>query len=312
MLKMKNKLTLLALLLALAGPVAAQQDSLYLWPGAVPYDLPGEQPETVTHSKNPDTYLVRNVQKPLLKVFLPPPGKANGASIIICPGGGYWLLAVGHEGDDFARWFAQQGVTAFVLKYRLPNERLVDPAHMEIVPLLDAQQAVRLVRRQAARWQLRPDRIGIMGFSAGGHLAATVGTQFRRVVGGVADTTSVRPDLMVLVYPVISFRDNYGHLGSRDNLLGKDPSTELIDLYSNELQVTPQVPPTFLLHTADDPVKVQNSVNFFLALQKHKVPAELHVYEKGGHGYGLAAGKPGLDSWPDRLRAWLRLHGWVE
>jgi len=310
--KMKTPFCVFILLTILfTGPVVAQQDSLNLWPGPVPYDLPGEEPEIVTFGKNPVTYLVRNVQKPTLKVFLPPQGKANGTSVIICPGGGYWLLASGHEGDDFARWFNSFGVTAFVLKYRLPNEKLVDPANKAIVPLLDAQQAIRLVRRRASEWQLRPDRIGIMGFSAGGHLASTAGTHFDHAVGGVTDTTSVRPDFMLLIYPVITFRDNYTHAGSRDNLLGKDPSAEKIDWYSNELRVTARTPPTFLLHTADDPIKVQNSVNFFLALKKHNVPAEMHIYEKGGHGYGLATGQIPLGTWPDRLRAWLAAHGWA-
>jgi acetyl esterase/lipase len=289
------------------SPVAAQTDSLYLWPtGQVPYDLPGEPPEIVTAS--PGRLLVRNVSRPQLKVFLPAKGKATGRAVVICPGGGYYLLASLHEGDDFARWLADQGIAAFVLKYRLPNPELVDPAHKHWVPLADAQQALRLVRAKASTWGVDPGKVGIMGFSAGGHLAATVATQFARPLALTPDSlANVRPDFAILVYPVVSFRDGVGHAGSRANLIGPELTTRQIDFFSAELRVTAQTPPTFLVHSADDSgVLVENSIRFYQALVKNRVPAELHLYPTGGHGYGFGRElKGGVATWTERLRTWL-------
>ncbi len=248
---------------------------------------------------------VKDVTEPKLYTFLPPAGLRNGSSVVICPGGGYRILAIDHEGYAVARWFNKRGIAAFVLKYRLPNdEAMVEKA---IVPLLDAQQAIRLVRQNAHEWGLDPSKIGIMGFSAGGHLASTVGTHFKEPVGSIADTTSVRPDFMILGYPVVSMLETITHGGSRKALLGSDPPLDLVRRFSNELQVTAATPPTFIVHSTDDrAVPVENSIRLYQSLVDHGVPAEMHLYESGGHGYGMAESDETLSSWMDRLSDWLK------
>jgi acetyl esterase/lipase len=247
---------------------------------------------------------VKNVLKPTLTVYKP--ANPNGTAVVVCPGGGYYILAAGHEGTDVAKALNEMGVTAFILKYRLPTTKGLFKIK-EIGPLMDAQQAIRIVRSRAKEFGVNPERIGIMGFSAGGHLASTAGTHFEHPVGewpGRADV-SVRPDFQVLIYPVISLRPELAHGGSRDALLGKNAPQEKIDQYSNELQVTKFTPPAFLVHAADDAgVKVDNSIAFFQACQRAGVPAELHVYPKGGHGFGLV-NKTTPDRWMDRLGNWL-------
>ena len=199
--------------------------------------------------------------------------------MVICPGGGYGVLAASHEGADVAKQFNEWGVTAFVLKYRIPDDRIM--TDKEIGPLQDAQRAIQWVRENAAKWKVDPSHIGIMGFSAGGHLASTEGTHFTHELIANKKHTSLRPDFMILIYPVISFTDSIGHIGSRENLIGKNPSPEKIIEYSNELQVNANTPPAFLVHAGDDDaVKVQNSLYFYNALQKNHVPAELHVPER--------------------------------
>jgi len=201
------------------------------------------------------------------------------------------------------------GVAAFVLKYRLPNDQT--QPDKTIAPLLDAQQALRLVREQAAKYNLNPERIGLMGFSAGGHLAATAGTHFAQPAGANPGPTSVRPAFIMLIYPVISFSDSLAHKGSRSNLLGDAPTPDQVRLYSNELQVTAQTPPTFLVHAEDDTVvPVQNSLVFYQALHRHNVPAEMHLYPKGGHGFGMN-NKTTKDQWVERLQNWLDANGWL-
>lgn len=247
---------------------------------------------------------VKNIMKPTLTVYKP--AKPNGTAVVICPGGGYYILASGHEGTDVAKALNELGVTAFVLMYRLPTTEGLFKIR-EIGPLMDAQQAIRIVRSRAKEFGVNPERIGIMGFSAGGHLASTAGTRFAYPVGewpGRADV-SVRPDFQVLIYPVISLRPELAHGGSRDALLGKNATPEQIDRFSNEMQVTKFTPPAFLVHAADDSgVKVDNSIAFFQACQRAGVPAELHVYPKGGHGFGLV-NKTTPDRWMDRLGNWL-------
>lgn len=296
---------IIGLLLMVCITLPAQRDSLYLWPDGVPFAKKSDLKETFTFR---GLTRVENVTNPMLKVFLPPAEKATGAAVIICPGGGYRILAIEHEGDDFARWFNERGVAAFVLKYRLPNDAAMD--HKEIAPLMDAQQAFRIVRKNAQKWRIDPQKVGVMGFSAGGHLASTAGTHFMDMAGGVEDTMSVRPDFMILGYPVISFDPAYGHMGSRSNLIGEYPTMEMVDRFSNEKRVTDQTPTTFLVHSADDrSVPVENSIHFFLALRKHGIPAEMHIYEQGGHGYGMGKDKGDVASWTDRLHAWLARMG---
>src|SRR5579859_244430 len=247
--------------------------------------------------------------RPNLTVYLP---LVNGvqSGVVVCPGGGYGMLAVDHEGKQVAEWLNARGVAAFVLRYRL------GPRYHHPVELGDAQRALRLVRYRAAEYGIAVDRIGIWGFSAGGHLASTAGTHFDSGLAGASeaiDRTSSRPDFMVLCYPVISFITPYAHRGSMRNLLGDNPDPQLAASLSNETQVTPQTPPTFLFHTnSDSGVPAENSVLFYLALRKAGVPAEIHIYERGEHGVGLAPFDPILSSWPRRLEAWMKLHGWMK
>jgi acetyl esterase/lipase len=245
--------------------------------------------------------------KPSLTIFLPAADRANGTAVIVCPGGGYGHLATDHEGRQVAEWLNRLGVSAFMLQYRL------GPRYHHPAPLQDVQRALRMVRSRAAQWRLDPRRIGVWGFSAGGHLASTAGTHFD---GGQADASdpieraSSRPDFMILAYPVITMTTPYTHGGSRQNLLGKDADPQLVQSLSNEKQITPQTPPAFLFHTGDDSsVPVENSLLFYQALRGARVPAEMHIYEHGRHGVGLAQDDAVLSSWPDRLAAWLNAHG---
>jgi acetyl esterase/lipase len=267
-----------------AGPVVE-----LLWPGGAPGAAGGEEAD-----------------RPTLSAYLPP-ANPGGTAVIVCPGGGYTHLALDHEGRQVAGWLNSLGVAAFVLKYRL------GPRYRHPAPLQDAQRSIRLVRLRAKEYRLAPDRIGIWGFSAGGHLASTAGTHFDEGSPGApdpADRVSSRPDFMILAYPVISFVAPFTHKGSRRNLLGDAPDPALVESLSNERQVTPKTPPAFLFHTDEDRgVPAENSIAFYLALRKAGVPAELHIYQRGGHGLGLAPGDPVLASWPGRLADWLKVRG---
>lgn len=246
---------------------------------------------------------------PTLTLFLPASPDRKLSAVIICPGGGYSTLANGHEGATVACWLTTQGVAAFVLKYRLPVHGYRHP-----VPLMDAQRALSLVRARAKEWNLDPDRIGIMGFSAGGHLASTLSTHFHRGLPGARDPIdrqSCRPDFAILIYPVITMKE-LTHGGSRRNLLGSFPDPRLVESLSNETRVTKDTPPTFLVHASDDgSVPVRNSVNYYLALIKAGVPAEMHIYENGGHGFGMRFDSRSVagGTWQDRLADWLRARG---
>jgi acetyl esterase/lipase len=248
-----------------------------------------------------------DVDIPTLTPHWPEHPVATGTAVIVCPGGSYTHLAMDHEGHQVAAWLNTLGVPAFVLKYRL------GPRYHHPVMLEDAQRAIRYVRAHAAEFHLQADRIGIMGFSAGGHLAASTGTHFeesRADAPDPIDRADARPDFMILGYPVMSMIEPFTHKGSRNNLLGPSPDPTLLELMSNERQVTPRTPPTFIFHTDDDQtVPVENSVAFFLALKKAGVPAEMHIYGHGKHGLGLAPTDPVLSTWPARLADWLRVRG---
>ena len=241
---------------------------------------------------------------PGIMLYPAPADKANGTAIVVCPGGGYGGLAMDHEGDQIGKWLNKLGVTAAVLRYRL------GPKYRHPIELGDAQRAIRTVRSKAAEWKLDPAKIGILGFSAGGHLASTAGTHFDAGLSDgkdAIDKTSCRPDFMVLLYPVITFHPPYAHMGSRNNLIGKDAPADLVDHLSNDKQVTKDTPPTFLAHTSEDKgVPPENSIYFYMALQKNKVPAELHIYEKGQHGLGLGPQSLPFSSWSERCEAWMR------
>lgn len=246
--------------------------------------------------------LTFKVSVPTLTVFLPAKGTANGTAVIICPGGGYHVLLTKREGTDVARKFAELGVTAFVLKYRLPSD--VTMQDKTIGPLQDAQQAIKTVRQNSKKWGVDPSKIGIMGFSAGGHLASSAGTHFNDVKIENNENVSVRPDFMLLINPVVSFTNKTGHIGSRDNLLGSAPTQEKIDFFSGELQVTAQTPPSFLVHSgADQVVPVANSIDFYLALKAQNIAAGLHVYAKGEHGFLTA---PSFEEWFGRCIFWMK------
>jgi acetyl esterase/lipase len=247
--------------------------------------------------------IVSRVSRPTLTRYLPSEKKATGAAVIICPGGGYVNLAMGYEGEDVALRFNQSGVAAFVLKYRIPDDSTM--FHKEIGPLQDAQRAIQLVRLHAREWKIDPGKIGIMGFSAGGHLASTAGTHFQKEYISNPDHVSLRPDFMVLVYPVISFENPIAHKGSSNNLIGPDPSPEKIKEFSNEEQVTSQTPPVFLVHAKDDDaVPYENTTRFAEACNLHHVPAEVYLYEKGGHGFGMN-NKTSNRFWMDSCIQWM-------
>ena len=271
---------------------AAGPEPVPLWPGAAPGASGDEDRD-----------------KPSLWVHLPPANKATGAGVVICPGGGYGILAVDHEGHQVAKWLNSIGVAGFVLKYRL------GPHYRYPAPLDDVQRAIRYVRASAEKFNVSPQRIGVMGFSAGGHLASTAATHFDEGAASSDDAVervSCRPDFAILGYPVISMTAEFGHQGSKRNLLGDDPDPKLAELLSNEKQVTAETPPTFLFHTGEDRgVPVENSLAFYAGLVKAGVPAELHVYQYGPHGVGLAPGDPVVSTWKERLADWLKTSGWL-
>ncbi|MBI3854728.1 MAG: alpha/beta hydrolase [Planctomycetes bacterium] len=249
--------------------------------------------------------------KPNISVYLAPEDKATGAAVVVCPGGGYGALATGHEGHDVAVFFNNIGVSAFVLTYRLA------PKYHHPCMMLDVQRAIRTVRARASEWKVDKERIGVMGFSAGGHLASTAVTYFddgKAEAEDAIDKVGCRPDFGILIYPVIVLDKTYTHQGSKKNLLGnKVGDAELVDDLSTEKRVTPKTPPCFLMHTSGDTgVPPENSIDFYLALRKAKVPAELHIFEKGGHGFGLAPNDPILRAWPDRMVAWMTSRGYLK
>ena len=281
------------------------QEYQLLWPSG---NIPNYK-KTAEVEKRDTTGIVRIslIQQPGIEVYLPSKQSANGQAIVICPGGGYGILAYDWEGTDIAKWLNSKGIAAIVLKYRLPNSKSnVVP---QLSPLLDAQRALRTVHANAQKWNIKKNQIGIMGFSAGGHLASTAGTHFDNGDANAADSVdrlTSRPDFMILMYPVISMSKTYMHQGSRNNLIGANPDSALAKYYSNDLQVTKETPPTFIVHATDDAgVPVENSLSFYQALKTNKVAAEMHIYPYGGHGFGLAVGKGYLNTWTDRCIDWL-------
>jgi acetyl esterase/lipase len=246
------------------------------------------------------------VTDPELIPYFPAKGKANGTAIIICPGGGYANLSMENEGFSIARKFVETGITTFILKYRLPSDAIM--VDKTIGPLQDAQRAIQLVRQRAAEWGINPAKVGMIGFSAGGHLASTAATHFDKAVITNKDNISLRPDFIMLLYPVISFGE-MAHKGSMRNLLGDNPTTAMLDQYSNEKQVKTNTPITFIVQAEDDKtVPVENSLMFYYALLAKKIPAEMHIYPKGGHGFGLN-NKTTKDNWFNSATNWLDANG---
>jgi acetyl esterase/lipase len=301
---MMHKILLLSLstCLGMQAITAQTTETMNLYPGSIPNAKQAENREKTEVNQSGVSFTVETSIPTLTRYS---PAEPNGTAVIICPGGGYMGTAGDHEGVQVAEVLNEFGITAFVLKYRLPDDRTcVDKS---LAPLQDAQQAIRMVRSHAAEWNINPHRIGIMGFSAGGHLASTAATHFHsRADLTCTDTTSVRPDFVALIYPVISFSDKLTHGGSRERLLGPHPGVDQIRLYSNELQVTPTAPPAFLVHAGDDgTVPVGNSIAYYEACLRNQVPAEMHLYPAGGHGFGLHNPKV-KDEWLERMVLWLQ------
>ncbi len=301
---MKN-LTSALLIMASISMASGQQYQLPVWPDGPPNSNGISVPE-----EQYDGVRVRNVTVPEMFVYLPDAASNTGAAVVICPGGGYQVLAMDHEGHDMARWFAQRGIAGIVLKYRLPN------GHHEI-PASDARQAIKTVRANAEEWGIDVRKIGVAGSSAGGHLAATVATRYdseRSEASVTVDQTCSRPDFLLLLYPVISLKEEWVHAGSRRSLLGDDNlNYSLVAYYSNELHVTPDTPPTFLVLADNDRTVVpKHSVMFYLALKSHGVPAEMHIFQEGGHGFGMRKNNLPSDQWPDLFLQWLKAQKIVE
>lgn len=277
---------------------------LPLYQGEIPNSKNTGQTEKI---EKKDIILISNVQNPDIAVYLPSKRFATGQAVVICPGGGYWVLAYDLEGTDIAKYLNSIGVAGIVLKYRLPTSGNSVVPHK--VPLMDARRAMRLVRSNSKAWSIDSTKIGIMGFSAGGHLASTLGTHFdygNKNSADVIEQKSCRPDFMILMYPVISFTDPSMHTGSREALLGKDPDQSLVRYYSSELQVQDDTPPAFLAQADNDTgVPVENSILMYEALRKKKIPAELHILSEGEHGFGLAVNNEHVASWTNSLRLWL-------
>jgi len=301
---MKSLLILIAFT-TMIFPIQAQNMTLPLWNGSPPLQKEMDLKEKVVSE---GIVRIGNVQIPTIEVYLPAKQIATGQAVVIFPGGGYSILAYDWEGTDFAKWLNSQGIAGIVVKYRLPKSAsLTDPKE---VPLMDAQRAIRLVRQNASDWNIAPSKVGVMGFSAGGHLASTLSTQYSHTVDrtmDAADALSARPDFSILIYPVITFVSPAIHSGSMKALLGENQTEELKKRFSAELNVTAETPPTFLVHAGDDTgVPVENSLLYYAALRAKGVAASLHVYPEGGHGFAFGMGKGPVENWRDVLLDWIK------
>lgn len=292
----------------LAIGAGAQNKVIKLWPEGIPGSLnnAGYYEKSTVTGGIPSRY--EKVTEPTLTVFMPPAEKATGNAVLICPGGGYGVLAFDHEGFQIAKWLNENGIAGIILKYRLPSDQIMK--NKSVGPLQDAQEGIRVIRRNAAGWNIDPSKIGVIGFSAGGHLASTLSTHYDEEVYEAKDTVSARPDFSLLIYPVISFSPEFTHMGSRNNLIGTNPSDEAVRHFSNELCVNAGTPPAFIVHSADDKVvPVRNSMEYYAGLVKFSIPSELHVFRKGGHGYGLSVNTGTQASWPELCMNWLKACG---
>ena len=298
---MKQIFTLLVCILCL--PAIGQDATLKVWSDKIPGAI--ENADYAVGANTSGGWITKVID-PTIEVYSAPEALANGTAIVICPGGGYSGLAFQHEGVQVAKWFSSIGITAFLLKYRLPSDMIMKDR--SIGPLQDVQEAIRMVRRNAQEWNVDPNKVGVMGFSAGGHLASTASTKYDEKVYTPIDELSARPDFSILIYPVISM--HIGHEDSKRKLIGEDANLEMIDRFSSDLQVNKKTPPAFLVHSIDDDVvRVENSIRYVLALKEHNVPGELHIYEKGGHGYGLGRKDDTTNQWPKACEAWLKMNG---
>lgn len=301
---MKNQIIIICFLFFTPSIFFSQEYKLQLWEGEIPNSTDISIVEEVDTS---DIIRIKQVDRPTIEVYLPSKKYMTGEAVVICPGGGYRILAYHWEGIDVAKWFNSKGIAAIVLKYRLPHT--ANNAERRLSPFLDAQRALRLTRFNSDKWGIDPNKIGVMGFSAGGHLASTLGTHYDEdfYLTDKIDSVSARPDFMILIYPVITFREPYMHRGSRKYLIGETENSELIDYYSGEFNITKKTPPTFLFHADDDSsVPVENSLMFYKKLHENKIPVEMHIFPEGGHGFGLAIGKGGAEQWKDLCISWIK------
>lgn len=283
----------------------AQTLIVKLWPDSIPGSI---SCSNYTEQRDEDG-CIEKVSSPEMSVYLPSDNKVNNTAILICPGGAYSVVSYENEGIAIAQWLNKQGIAGFVLKYRLPSDKIMKDK--SIGPLQDAQMAMRMIRSNAMRWHINPAKVGVMGFSAGGHLAAILSTHYDAKIYN-ANNFSARPDFTILVYPLISFDSAITHKESRENLIGQNPDNTTIKYFSADQLVTLDTAPAFLIHSADDNcVTVKHSFLYFQALQKNKIPAEIHVYQNGGHGYGLAKDKGTTSTWPSTCLLWLKANGWI-
>lgn len=303
-----NKTFLIVILfLGITEFLQAQNEVVPLWNNEIPGALNAMDYKEVVDIKNGTVEFFSKVTIPTLSVFLPE--KPNGAAVVICPGGGYSNLYVSGEGIKVAKWFNSLGITAFILKYRLPSDEIMKDK--TIGPLQDAQESIRLIRRNAVKWGINSQKVGVIGFSAGGHLASTLSTHYKDEVYK-SDGISARPDFSILIYPVISMDEKITHQGSKNKLLGLAPSAELIEKYSNEKQIDAQTPPTFMIHSIDDKsVPVENSIQYFLALKKYNITSEIHLYQNGKHGFGLGREGTSSKNWTNQCEEWLRINNYL-
>ena len=306
---MKGKIFFINILLFIClSPVYGQPAEIKLWPSGIPGAISNNTYTEFSSIENVIITRWSKVTNPTLTVSLPAREKATGAAVLICPGGGYSMLAFSHEGFDIAKWLNENGIAGIILKYRLPSDLIMKDKSTG--PLQDAQEAIRTIRRRAKEWNIDPKKIGVIGFSAGGHLASTLSTHYDDKIYDVKDGVSARPDFSLLIYPVITMDETFTHAGSRRNLIGENPSDELIKRFSNELMINENTPPAFLVHSADDKVvPVRNSQVYFSGLLKYNIPSELHIFQKGGHGYGLSPGQGTQAAWPGLCLEWLKASG---
>lgn len=307
--KSGTKLVLFLLFLGIGFSGFSQNAEIPLWDKIPDAIEAKDYKEEMTYFNDGSINGISKISQPTLTLFLADAKIANGTSVVICPGGGYHHLSINKEGYKIANWLNSLGISAFVLKYRMPSDLTMKDK--TIGPLQDAQEAIRMVRRNAEKWKLDPAKIGIIGFSAGGHLASTLATKFDKKVYDSKDDTSARPDFSILMYPVISMQEGMTHKGSKTNLLGENPSAALVENYSNEKHVDNTTPKAFIVHATDDKaVPVENSINYYLALKQNKVPVEMHLYENGGHGFGL--GVEGTNkNWSKACENWLISNGFI-
>jgi len=298
------KYIILSSFLLISGAVFAQE-IIPLWDkGDIPNYKKSEGKEMIPPR---DIVFIKNVQIPTLEIFLPSKQNANGLAVLICPGGGYTGVAYDWEGTDYAKWFNSQGIAAFVLKYRMPQAESVITSYK--APIQDAQRAIRYIRYHATKFNIQKNKVGVIGSSAGGHLASTLGTHLDIAYYTPKDSIdreNIQPNFMMLIYPVISMKDGVTHMGSKRKLLGETPTEDLVSIFSNELQVSEKTPPAFIIHSGDDKaVPVENSIRMYQALVKNKVKATMHIYPAGGHGYSLGKSKKRAPDWSNLAAEWL-------